>query len=538
MIDDVLIIGSGASAVHAAYPLVQGGLAVRLLDMGHEDQTYAPLIPSESFLEIRKKDQQQHRYFLGDRFEGIPLGALNVGPQLTPPRQYITKGAPELTPVESKTFHPFASLALGGMASGWSAGAMGHCREEIEDFPISVEDLAPHYEAVAERIGVSGEVDDLYPFDGELKAMMPPLRIDRNASTILDRYEKRRSELNASGFHMGKTRLAALSQKHRGRGPDRYLDMAFWGDADQSVWRPRYTLNELRSFKNFAYQRPVLVGNFTELSDGTVEVSARNMETGWTETHRGRKLVLAAGTLGTARLVLRSMNQYDVRVPFVCNPYTYYPMVNLNMLGKIPGDQVHSLAQLCVVYDPQVPGRPYVHGRVHSFRSLLNFKIIKEMPLPYREGVRVMRLLQPCLAIVALDQEDRPTPEKYCVLHRGPADGPDRLEIVYSISEEIRQQQIRQEKTILRHFRKLGCYAFKRVWPGYGASLHYGGTFPMSREEKELTTGLNGLLRGTRSVYIADGSVFPYLPAKGITFTMMANANRIGEAIAKEFESA
>jgi hypothetical protein len=109
------------------------------------------------------------------------------------------------------------------------------------------------------------------------------------------------------------------------------------------------------------------------------------------------------------------------------------------------------------------------------------------------------------------------------------------LDVRYALSDELRQRQVLQEKAVLRCFRRLGCYALKRIWPGDGASLHYGGTLAMSREERELTVQLNGLLRGTRSVYLVDSATFPYLPAKGMTFTMMANANRIGESISKNF---
>jgi choline dehydrogenase-like flavoprotein len=204
------------------------------------------------------------------------------------------------------------------------------------------------------------------------------------------------------------------------------------------------------------------------------------------------------------------------------------------MLGAPFSQKTTSLAQLCVFY---LPGsdQPPVHGRVHSYRSLLNFKVIKEMPLPYREAIRVMKLLVSSFAILALDHEDRPSPDKYCVLHPGSSGDPDRLEITYSLSPELRGRQLDYEKTVVRYFRGLGCFAIKRVWPGYGGSLHYGGTFPMSRDDKELTVDVFGRLRETESVYIVDGSVFPYLPSKGLTFTMMANANRIAEFLVKEF---
>ena len=70
---DVLVVGSGAGAVHAAYPLVEAGLSVRMLDYGNEDERYGALIPRRSWSEIRRDEEEQHRYFLGDRFEGMLL---------------------------------------------------------------------------------------------------------------------------------------------------------------------------------------------------------------------------------------------------------------------------------------------------------------------------------------------------------------------------------------------------------------------------------------------------------------------------------
>ncbi|MDP9228968.1 MAG: GMC family oxidoreductase, partial [Actinomycetota bacterium] len=73
-----------------------------------------------------------------------------------------------------------------------------------------------------------------------------------------------------------------------------------------------------------------------------------------------------------------------------------------------------------------------------------------------------------------------------------------------------------------------GCLCIRRVAASHGASAHYAGTFPMTTAEDELTTEPTGRLRGTGSVYLVDGSVFPRLPSKGLTFSMMANADRIG----------
>jgi choline dehydrogenase-like flavoprotein len=59
----------------------------------------------------------------------------------------------------------------------------------------------------------------------------------------------------------------------------------------------------------------------------------------------------------------------------------------------------------------------------------------------------------------------------------------------------------------------------------------------MTTRDDELTTDPRGRLRPTRHVYLADGSVFPNLPSKGLTFTMMANADRIGSRLRAELGS-
>src|SRR5262249_62354620 len=84
-----------------------------------------------------------------------------------------------------------------------------------------------------------------------------------------------------------------------------------------------------------------------------------------------------------------------------------------------------------------------------------------------------------------------------------------------------------------RPSRRLGACPLRKVRPGHGASLHYAGTFPIATEERELTCDRDSRLRGTRAVYLADGSIFPWIPPKGLTFNLMANADRVGALLAR-----
>jgi choline dehydrogenase-like flavoprotein len=63
--------------------------------------------------------------------------------------------------------------------------------------------------------------------------------------------------------------------------------------------------------------------------------------------------------------------------------------------------------------------------------------------------------------------------------------------------------------------------------PLHGASIHYAGTLPYASEDRPYTTTPDGRLRHAPNVYVADGSSWRFMPAKGLTLTLMANARRV-----------
>ena len=519
---DVIVVGSGASAVNAAVPLVEAGRGVRMLDVGNRDEKYN--VPASPLGKLRRGDPEQHRYLLGEDFEGIGFEHMGAGAQLTPPRQFVCKDADRLQPVASKTFFPLHSLAEGGLAGAWGAGSPSFVEPDFAGFPIGFRDLAPHYEAVAARIGINGEHDDLWPFLGELQALQPAVAIDDNARTILARYDRKKDGANARGVWMGRPRLAMLTRPLGGREPTKLHDTDFWSDAGKSVYRPRWTVDDLRARNNFEFVARKLVTSFVE-RDGVVEVTARDVDTNVVEVHRARQLVLGAGTLGTTRIVLASMG--GGRVPIVCNPHTYMPLLNMNQLGKPIHEARHSLAQLCIVRAPDGPARPFTVGHLYSYRSLLMFRLMKDAPLPHRDGLEILRHLSPSFVVMILQHADAPTRAKYCEL-----DG-ERFSVEYALSSSEQAAIDAIESDIARALLRLRCIKMRTVRPGHAASTHFAGTLPMSDRDERLTTDRDGMLRGTKRVYVVDGSVFPALPSKGLTFTMMANANRIATGIAR-----
>ena len=533
---DVVIVGSGPSGVQAAVTAVRRGLEVALVDVGHQDDHHESTIPDKPFSEIRQSEPEQQRYFLGESFEEHLRDTQRVGAQLTPSRRFIVRDTEQYVPLEGNGFEPLQSLALGGLGAGWGAGCASYEDFELERAGLPSARMRQYYEEVARDIGVSGASDDdVSPHVSNIEALQEPLEIDSNAESLLMTYEDKRKVLQEKGFKLGRPPLAVLSQALGERQANPYHDMDFYSDHRESVYRPRYTLRELQEEPNFTYLSSLLVDRFAETDGATIH--ALNLTTGQPTRVQGRRLLLAAGAINSARIVLKSLEQYDVRVPILCNSYTYLPALNLRMLGRSARDRRHSLVQLTGIFFPREQPEDQVVVQFYSYRSLLLFRLVKEMPLPPALALALARLMVTSFFVVGINHPDRPSSQRYLELRKGPSSKDMLFAHSEHSSDEISVQR-RRERRISRLLFSLGCVPLRFVRLLTGASIHYVGTLPFSDEEKPLTCSPDGRIRGTRFVHAADGSPWRFLPAKGLTFSLMANARRVADGVADELQGA
>lgn len=523
---DVIVVGSGPAGAQAAHTLVDAHASVLMLDVGFGPRENVTPIPERSFEELRRSDPEQHRYFLGSDFSGVPLQPLGAAPQVTPPRQHVLRMAAGYPPIATEAFAALESHALGGLGAAWGAVSFPYVDVELERSGLPVAAMRASYERVARRVGISGAVDDLVDVRGPLDALQPPLAADHNATALLAAYDRRRERLRRSRIYVGRPLLAALSRPQDGRAAHAGHDMDFWANHGGSVYRPELTVRELQRRPNFRYESGWRVESFEE-APTFVRVNAVSADGALRRQFHAKQLVLAAGALGTARIALQSLGKAGERAPLVCNAHLYVPTVHLRQLGHPHAARCHSLAQLTMIHDPTGEASHLVQAQMYSYRSLLLFRLMKEAPLPGPEALRIMRALAPSFAIWAIEHEDEPSPESFCRLRH---DGV--LEAVHPPKAAVERRRRRDEASLMRAMRQLGCWPIRRVHSGAGSSLHYGGQFPYLEAESSLTTDRNGRLRGTRAVHIVDGAALRYLPAKGLTLTLMANANRVATGLA------
>lgn len=531
---DHIVVGSGATGAIAAYSLVEAGVKVAVLDVGVEDETYKQLIPDKDFISIRKEEENQKDYFLGKHFEGIPWETSKVGSQLTPPRNFLTQLTEKFIPFESDTFKPMESLAKGGLGGGWGLGCYEFSKPELEAIGLNESEMLKAYDAVGAHIGVSGTRDDSAPYClRELKEVQTASELEKNLSGVFSAYQRNKEYLNHKGISLGRSALALLTKNKDDRSAVDYKDMDFWSDGDKSAYRSWMTIDQLKLKPNFSYLKNCLVVRYKEVNDG-VEVLVKRTDTNEEQIFKCKKLILAPGVLGTARIVIRS-NDFKVdRLNLICNPYSYIPCLQWRMLGKETEQRKTSLGQLVMYLDEDKTNFDVGMAALFSYRSLLLFKLIKETPLNYSDGRIIMQYLQSAFTIAGIHHPEKGSPSKYIQLKKNANTFTgDSMTGQYILSAREEWVNTAREEKLKSALLTLGCRPLKTVRTPHGGSIHYAGTLPFSSREQEFSVLPNGRLGGTKNVFVADGSGFNYLPAKGLTFTLMANAYTVAKNVLK-----
>ena len=159
--------------------------------------------------------------------------------------------------------------------------------------------------------------------------------------------------------------------------------------------------------------------------------------------------------------------------------------------------------------------------------------IIQRLPLDLKAAISVFSDFRSSLGVLNLSFCDQRRDENYLTLEQ--TSSTDRGEQWPELS--IRYVPPVDEKILIgkalakirRFFLQLGAPiipGLTRLRP-MGSSVHYSGTLPMAREKKSWCVSENCQSYDIQNMFVVDGAAMPHLPAKNLTFTLMANAARV-----------
>ncbi|MCD4527780.1 MULTISPECIES: GMC oxidoreductase [Pseudomonas] len=518
---DVIIVGSGPAGTSAAYPLVKAGLTVLMVDAQVDaGSSAAPLAP---YLTSRPHDEAQWKWLIGENFHALSQSDA-VSPKLkTPTHAHVFRGFNAGNRIETHNFTGVGSLATGGLSNAWGCGVARLSASDLPGLPFDYGELEKSYETVSRRIGISGQADDdLSSYFGLDAWSQPPLPMDPLHQRLLDRYTRCQQAFPELGFRLGRARVAALSQPLEARKACDLSGNCLWGCQNQALYSASQELVKLKQYPGFRHAQGVLVDNLLQQADGSWLITNRHSS----QHFCAKRLLLAAGTLASTRLVLKQLN-YTAAVRLLSSPTAAFLLWQPAMLGT-PRVPTFGLGQLSFALELAADTRAF--GSTFSTTGLPMSEFVSRLPMSKRLGIELLNnLLRACLvANIFLPGHLSNN------MARLRPDG--SLSITGALQAEAPGLMKTAEARLRRIYWRLGALlmpmSFTVAKPG--TDIHYAGTLPMHARPEVGQTDSLGEVAGLPGVHVVDGACLPILTEKSHTLTIMANADRIGRALANQ----
>ena len=528
MIHEVIIIGSGPTGIAAALGFVENGIKPLILDVGHQPGNDKPV--NCNFYDYRKS-HDSFDLMIGKNYDGLSnvISKKTLPPKLTSPHmQFVIKDAERMSPINENGFHVIQSFAMGGLANAWGAGLYRCIDDELINLPLQASELSPYYDKLSKEIGISGDDDDLTPFFDSTENLLPPLKLSEKSEKLFIRFQKNKKKLHASGIYLGRPRLGVLSENYHNRSKYEHHNVETWLPNLPYIYTPSFTLQRLLKEDKIIYHRSVLVKCWSR-ADNYLIVQAININDKTNISFKCRNLVLAAGTINSAKIVLNSKKDFKTRLPLIDNPLIQVPLIFPSFIGRKFETEAFGLTNLNIIFNLK-KYKMRLQGSIIELTSPSRAMFYEMFPFSAKDNLLLMRIFSPSVLILFLYFPASIDNSGFLML------SPDGKLEIFGRSYSINKKIIRK---IIRTFISLGAFTSSLLvkYLPRGHAVHYAGTMPMVKNPAhDYQCNEWGEVHKERGVYVVDGSLFSYLPAKNISFTLMANSMRIADNISKKIK--
>lgn len=520
----VVVLGSGPAGVAAASALVDAGLHVTVLDAGDRIEPGR----MEVFDALARSEPERWPPELARRArDAFPVDIGHVPPKPAYGSLFpYALDDPDL-PITSENADTLSSLAYGGLSNAWGASILPFRQRDIEDWPISLGELEPHYEAVLRFVPVAAEWDELSEALPLYTGAPGALRRGPQAEMLLAHMRRHAAALRAAGFTFGASRLAVVASAG-GLRRCRYSGMCLYGCPYGSIYNAAHTLETLVRGGRVDYRGGIYIDRLTEAGDSVAidfHGRRRPADTGRLVASR---VFVACGPISSTRLMLQSMGR--VRLARLRDSqYFVIPMVTHRAAPVSVARQGNTLAQVFLeLEDGRISEYP-MHLQIYGYNDIVLSALARRLRLGAARLEPALRPLLGRLVVIQgfLHSADSPGLTVAC-----DADGIRVAGESPAVGAVCMSRLVRRLAMNGRHLGMVPVPGLVHVGRP-GKSNHLGGSLPMRREPGELETDVLGRVPKWTRVHIVDASIFPSVPATTVTISVMANAHRIATAAAK-----
>ena len=519
----LFVIGSGPAGVSVSKALLERGLKVTMLDVGRTIEKEL----GEGISSLRAKSflsEDERNLIRG----GVEAGVSGVEEKKLFGSSYVNRLSDSFRVSQHNAWF-YQSFAKGGLSNLWGRLMMPLCRDdERQDWPLPEGALDQYYSRVLAYVPLAGRVDQLEKLLPLYTTTPGPMELSGQAQLLDKHMQRHAAGLENQGFSFGQSRLAACFDGSWDRSDKcRRCGLCLYGCAYENLYSAAWTVDELCRNENFTYLSGNVV-DFIEKVEGGLTIHATNDTDGSPRIFKADKVFLAAGSVASTRIVLKSKRLYNVPVDFKVSDFYLLPSFTLFSKKNVVEEDLNTCCQYFLQLNDQAVDTRLVNLQIYTYTDYYHKAFKKAAGWFFPLLKWPIRWFLDRFVVV------------FGYLH---SDNSARMQLCLKNDDELEVVGIRnpKSKSILRRLKwKLWKAAGKTgIFPlpllgkeqKIGHSVHFGASLPMSRVAQDLRTDIYGGVDGLEGVHVVDAASFPAIPSTSLTFVIMANAFRIGTEV-------
>ncbi len=267
------------------------------------------------------------------------------------------------------------SAALGGLTRYWSGSVFPFQEDDFDGWPIDRAELAPYYKQISGEISIAGACDQLCDVFGHDVHNGAPVAV----SPILQDLSSKFTQGSTSGVVIGANRLAidtAPTSEHSCTG----CGECFYGCYRQSIFNAHFALSK----RVGSIEERTILENVKSVEGRPGKLRVTTVEQDYDGFDR---VYLAAGCVGSAEIVLRSLGLFQKTTELLDNLIFVFPIIKLSRLrGKSASAEV-SIANTVLGLLPRSPDERYVHINLAPVPDVLFRNLLPSMVWGHTSGL-------------------------------------------------------------------------------------------------------------------------------------------------------
>ncbi|STX39944.1 hypothetical protein [Legionella feeleii] len=516
--DQIAIIGSGLAAVSAAKALIKRGIKPVILD-------YGDTLPEDVSTVVERMSKLEPHLWSNTDKEKISSNT-TIGNKDDLPKKLAfssnffygnTEKIFNNIIQKNNPLPPF-SLAYGGFGNGWGGAVLPADANDIQSWPITNTDLQAFYSETLAELPLSACDDELGDYFPLYSNHYNPLKLTKGNKALLSAFKNKASSLKNMNAVAGQARLLTQTD---GTSGCKYCGYCMSGCVYESIYKPNKDLDDLINRNLIDYRGGIFVNSLNETkSHVLIHCTNKNKER---TTLNFKRVLVAAGAIGSTRIVLQSKNRYNIDVPLLSTGSFIAPLVKFK---KQQLEWPNNNTQPGIFLEYKVPALS--QHWVHVQLSTPNELVLQKLDMLDQRNVFFYKFKKYMVEHLFIAQANMHS--NHGVGHTIKLQENNLLTSQYKDTQHAQQAVRLARKRLSRIARRVGCYVLSPlVQSGVGiSSNHLGGSLPMKHcPEEETDTNILGNPKGWSRIHVIDSSIFPTIPGTTIGLLAMANAKRI-----------